>query len=281
MIKKSEKFILYLILIVLTVITVFPIIYTAAASFKTNIEIMTDPARILPKNPSFENYIQAWTHPDFQFGRLTWNSTYYTVISVFIALMQSSMCGYVFARGNFPFKKVVFACFSALLFIKLGGVSIYATFKVLNLVNLTNSLWALMLVHFFSVPIVNIYLVKGYVEALPNALFEAAKIDGASFIGIFLKIVLPLLKPLMATIAIFAFQASWNDYIMPAIFTSTVPSQRTLMVGLMAIKNSSGAATSWNLLLAGSTMTLIPILVAYGFGNRYFIQGLTAGAVKG
>ena len=214
MIKKSEKFILYLILIVLTVITVFPIIYTAAASFKTNIEIMTDPASILPKNPSFENYIQAWTHPDFQFGRLTWNSTYYTIISVFIALMQSSMCGYVFARGNFPFKKVVFACFSALLFIKLGGVSIYATFKVLNLVNLTNSLWALMLVHFFSVPIVNIYLVKGYVEALPNASFEAAKIDGASFIGIFLKIVLPLLKPLMATIAILAFQASWDDYIM-------------------------------------------------------------------
>ena len=92
---------------------------------------------------------------------------------------------------------------------------------------------------------------------------------------------MPLLKPILATIAILSFQGSWNDYLLPAIFTTTKPEQRTLIVALVALKNSSGAATNWNLMLAGAVIALFPVLVAYGIGNKYFISGLASGAVKG
>ena len=101
------------------------------------------------------------------------------------------------------------------------------------------------------------------------------------FIGIFFRIIAPLLKPIMATIGILAFQSSWNDYLMPMIFTLGAPHQRPLIVGLVALSKSGESAANWNLVLAGTTVSLIPVLVAYAFGNRYFVSGLAAGAVKG
>lgn len=105
--------------------------------------------------------------------------------------------------------------------------------------------------------------------------------DGCSFIGIFFKIILPLMKPILATIAILSFNGSWNDYLLPNIFTLTIPAQRTLIVGLMALKTTGEAASSWNLMLAGASIAMMPVLVAFAFGNRYFVKGVAAGAVKG
>lgn len=165
----------------------------------------------------------------------------------------------------------------SLMFIKTGGITIYATFKVLSGIHLDRSLYALMLVHLFGVPVINIYLIKGNIETLPIAIDEAAKIDGCSFPGIFLRVILPLL----ATVAILSFNSSWNDYLMPNIFTLTNPMQRTLIVGLMALKSSGESASAWNLMLAGATIALIPILVVFAFLNKYFVKGIANGAVKG
>ncbi|MBQ6937670.1 MAG: carbohydrate ABC transporter permease [Clostridia bacterium] len=279
--QRLQMLLIYAVMILISAVVLFPLLYTLLASFKSNMELMTDPGSIIPKNPTFENYVTALKSPDFNVPRLLWNSIYYTLINVLVITATSSMAGYVFARGNFPFKRTIFVCFSSLLFIKTGMLGIYATFKVLNVVNLTQSLWALIVYHIFSVPVVDIFLVKGYVQSLPIAMDEAAKIDGCSFFKTFIYIIAPLLKPIIATIAILSFKASWNEYLMPTIFTLTQPSQRTLMVGLMALKNSGEAATSWNLMLTGSVIALIPVLIAYSFGNKYFIKGLSAGAVKG
>ena len=138
-----------------------------------------------------------------------------------------------------------------------------------------------MFLGLFSIPVVNIYLIRGFIDALPKELDESARIDGCSFAGTFFRIIMPLLKPVLATIGILTFNTSWNDYITPNIFTATKPEQQTLIVGLMALKNSDGAATNWNLMLAGSVIALIPVLVAYAFGNQYFVSGLASGAVKG
>lgn len=279
--KRIADILSYIVLISVLLVAIFPIFYTIVSSFKTNAEILAHPERIFPENPSFENYITAWKSPHFQVSRLLWNSIYYTLAQVIITVLLSSMAGYVFARGRFRFKKLIFACFASLMFIKLGGISIYATFDVLNFLHIPQSLPALILVNAFGVPIVNIYLVKGYVETIPVAIDEAAKVDGASFPMIFFRIIAPLLKPILATVAILAFQASWNDYLMPTIFTLNHAEQRTLIVGLMTMKNSGGAAAQWNLMLAGATIALVPVLVAYTFANKYFIAGLSAGAVKG
>lgn len=271
----------YIFLAAMTLITLFPIIYTVLSSFKSNTEILAYPERIFSHNPTFDNYITAWNSPDFNVGRLLFNSIYYTLANVVAVMLVSSMAGYVFARGNFKGKKVIFACFASIMFIKLGGISVYATFKILNFLHITQSLPALILINLFGVPIVNIYLVKGYVDTIPKAIDEAARIDGASFPKIFFKIIMPLLKPILATVGMLAFQASWNDYLMPTIFTVNIPSQRTLIVGLMALKNSGGSATQWNLMLAGATIALAPVIIAYTVANKYFISGLAAGAVKG
>lgn len=272
---------IYILLTLMLVVTLFPLIYTIASAFKTNMEILTEPGRILPKAPTFDNFIQAWNSDSFHVPTLLKNSIIYTLCNVFISIMLASMGGYVFARGHFHFKRIIFACFTCLMFIKTGGIGIYAQFKVLSAVHLDRSLWALIVMHLFSVPIVNFYLVRGNVEMIPYEIDEAAKIDGCSFIGTFFKIILPLMKPILATIAILSFNSSWNDYLMPNIFTLTDPSQRTLIVGLMALKSSGEAASSWNLMLAGATIALIPVLVAFSIGNKFFVKGLAAGAVKG
>lgn len=272
---------MYIVLIAVMIITLFPLIYTISSSFKTNMEILAYPGRMFPKNPTFENYIQAWTSDSFNVPILLKNSVIYTAVNVFTTLMISAMAGYVFARGHFPFKRLIFYCFTALMFIKTGGITVYATFEVLSLIHLDRSLIALMIIHLFSIPIVNIYLVKGNVETIPYDIDEAAKMDGCSFVGTFFRIILPLMKPILATIAILAFNASWNDYLMPNIFTLTTPGQRTLIVGLMALKSTGQAASSWNLMLAGASIAMFPVLIAFALGNKYFVKGIAAGAVKG
>ena len=272
----------YIFLIAVLFITLIPILYTICASFKTNSEIMVHPERLLPMQPTLENYKIAWTSDMINIPRMFWNSTYYTLITVAITITISSLSGYVFARGgNFPGSKVIFACFSALMFVNFGSITIYAVFKVLNIFKLSNSLWGLIVKNFFAIGTVNIYLVRSYIRTLPKELDEAAEIDGSSFIGTYFKIILPLLKPILATLTILSFQGSWNDYLMPTLFTISRPEQRTLIVGITALKNSGNAASNWNLMLAGAVITIIPILVVYGFANKYFVNGLASGAVKG
>ena len=284
MVNKNKKWInalFYLILMFVLLVTIFPIFYITLSSFKTNTDILAYPEKLITSNMSFDNYVRAWNSPQFQVKYLIWNSLYYTLGCVFTSLIISSMAGYVFSRGHFPLKKVIFACFTALMFIKMGGIGIYATFDIIKFLHIPQSLPTLLLIYMFGVPTVNMYLVKGYVDTLPVELNEAAKIDGASFPRIFFTIMLPLIVPILATIGILGFNGSWNDYMMPTIFTLTRPKQRTLIVGLMALKNSAGAATQWDLMLAGSVIALIPVLCAYIFANKYFVSGLAAGAVKG
>lgn len=282
---KKKKLIIsiisYSILGIALIFTVVPLLYTIFSSFKTNTEILAHPERLIPIQFTLENFKIAFTSQDFNIPRMTWNSIYYTLICVAGALLTSSMAAYVFARGHFPGKNIIFAMFSSLMFISLGSITIYPTFKVLDVLGLAQSLWGLVVMKLFGINIVNIYLVRSYIKTLPISVEEAAQIDGCSFFKTFFAVVLPLLKPIIATIGILSFQASWNEYLLPTLFTMSRPEQQTLIVGVVALKNSGQAAASWNLMLAGATIALIPVLIAYAFGNRYFVMGITSGAVKG
>lgn len=279
--KNIISVVKHLFLIALLIVILVPVLFTVTSSFKSNSELLAYPDRIFPHEPTVSNYVQAWNSDVFSIKTMTLNSLYYTLASMIITLVISSAVGYVFARGNFPGKKVMYTIMTALLFVNLGTITMYPYFQVLDLVHIPRSLPALLVIQCFGIPVANIYLVKGFVEGIPYSVDEAAKIDGCSFGGIFLRIILPMVKPILATIAILTFQASWNDYLMPMIFTMTKPEQQTLIVGIMALKSSGEAATSWNLMLAGTTIALIPVLVAYAIGNRYFVEGIAAGAVKG
>ena len=278
---KKSNILSYIVLITVALITIFPLLYTIMASFKTNVEILTNPASVFPHEPTFRNYVDVWNSKVLDIRRMLFNSIYYTVGIVAATLLTSSIGGYVFARGEFRGKNFWFAAFSTLMFFSMGSVTIYPTLSILNFLHIPKSLPGLMIVRVLGVHIVNIYLVRSYVLSLPNGIEEAAEIDGCSFGGIFFRIILPLLKPIMATIGVLAFQGSWNDYLMPMIYTLGEPKQRPLIVGIIALSKSGEAAASYNLVFAGTTLALIPVLVAYGIGNKYFVSGLSAGAVKG
>lgn len=273
--------VMYIILVTVALISLFPIIYVIAASFKTNAEIMAHPEALFPMQPTIDNYKTTLGSGDFNIPRMFLNSTYYTVVCVTVVILLASMGGYVFERGEFRGKKTLFIMFSALMFINIGSITIYPLFDVLNIIHLSSSLNGLVVMKIFGINIIQIYLVKGFVSSIPKALDESAEIDGCGFFQTFLYIIFPMLKPIIATIGILAFQGSWNEYLMPTLFTLTRPEQRTLIVGVLALKTSGESASSWNLMLAGTTVALIPVLIAYSFGNKYFVKGIASGAVKG
>ena len=279
--NRIMKVISYIILSVVAAATLVPIIYCVLSSFKTNMEIMVSPENMIPEQFTLENYKEIFTSKDFNVPRMLWNSTYYTIFSVVVCLVSSSVCGYVFARGNFKGKKLIFSVFASLMFINMGTITIYPKFQILSIVHLNRSLFGLMALKFFGIPIVNMYLVRGYILSIPKELDEAARIDGCDYLGIFIRIIAPLLTPILATIGILSFQASWNEYLMPSIFTMGIPEQTPLIAGIVALKTSGGAASQWNLMFAGTTIAIIPVLIAYCVANKYFVEGITAGTVKG
>lgn len=273
--------VIYAIFVIISIITLFPIVYTIVSSFKSNMEIMAYPDRFWVEKPTFDNYIQAWNSDNFQVGRMFFNSMWFTVLSVIISLFISTVSGYVYERGNFKLKKPLYALFLSLMFISLGSITIYPKFEILSHLRLNKSLFGLLFMNCFAMPIVHVVLVRSFIATLPKELDESALIDGCSFTGIFFKIILPLLKPIVATLGVLSFQSSWNNYLMPTLFTMSNPKQQTLIVGIVALKNSGEGASSWNLMFAGTVIALLPVLIVYAIGNKYFTDGITAGAVKG
>lgn len=280
-IRIIPRLLIYIIVLFIAFITLFPLFSTIVASFRSNMEILVMPEKILPEVWTLDNYKQAFDSDRFNLGRMLFNSTWTTAVEVIIVVFISAVCGYVFARGEFPGKKAIFAIFTSLMFISLGSITIYPKLTLLANVGLNSSLWGLIALKCFGIPVANMYIVRGFVNALPRELDEAATIDGCTFTGIFFRIIFPLLVPALMTIGILAFNASWNEYIMPAIFTMTKPEQQTLMVGIMALKNSGESATSWGVLFAAATLSMLPVLAVFVAANKYITAGVTAGAVKG
>ena len=278
---KKRNIPIYLVLSLFALITIFPLLFVISASFKTNAEILTNPAALLPKTPTIQNYVDVWNSDVLDIKRMLFNSTYYTLVIVACCIITTAMSGYVFAVGKFRGKNMWLALFGTTMFFQMGSLTIYPLLDILNALHVPKSLPGLMLVKIFSVSIINIYLVRGFVYSLPLGITEAAEIDGCSFYGTFFRIILPLLKPVLATIGILGFQGSWNDYLLPMIFTRGDPKQRPLIVGIIALSKSGEAAASYNLVFAGTVLAMLPVLIAYIVANKHFVSGLSAGAMKG
>lgn len=274
-----KKGLLYIFLTALVFVTLLPVMYAFFGSFKTNQELLVSGARLLPESFTLDNYIKAWKLADFK--TYTFNSLYLTFFSVIGVVSSSAMAGYAFSRGTFPGKNIIFTLFVSTMFICLGTITLYPKLQIARLLHINKSLWGIIIMNVFSVGATNLFLVRSFINSLPREIDEAATIDGCSFGRIFASIILPLLKPILATIAIISFKTVWNDYLLPMVFTISTPSKAPLVVGVVSLKNSGDAATSWNLMLAGTMISIIPMMVLYLCLNRYFVEGMTNGAVKG
>lgn len=272
----------YALLIIILIVMVFPLLYAFFASFKTNLEIMTDAGKLLPNKFSLDNY-KAIFDPanNFDFWRMILNTIYITAVSLVTNLILSTVIAYVYVRGNFKGKKIVFTCFMAVMFITTGGLTVYPTFQIYKALHIPIGLNALIFRGLFSVPVAHFILVSGYIKSIPVQMDEAAEIDGCGFIGRFWRIILPNLKTIMATLSILLFNSNWNAYLVPAMYTASVPQQQTLMVGLMSLKNSTESASNWSLVLAGSMIAILPVVVVFLFFNRYITESIVGSSVKG
>lgn len=275
------KCIQYIILTAMAIMMLFPFVYAFFSAFKTNTELMAYPERLFPEKFMFSNIGTILNSDKIDVKRGFFNSLWFTSASVVISLFLSSVCGYVFARGKFKGKKLLFMIFSALMFISMGPITIYPTLRIVSALRLEKSLVGLLVTRLFGIPVIEMYMVKGFIDSLPKALDESAKLDGCTFIGILFKIIVPMLKPLLATLAILAFKSSWNEYITPAIYTMTAPKQQTMMVQIMALKNSGQGASDWTLLFMAAIIMVIPVLVIFIIFNKQITESVTSGAIKG
>ncbi|MCI9108356.1 MAG: carbohydrate ABC transporter permease [Lachnospiraceae bacterium] len=279
MMKSFSKAFIYIILILITIFALFPVVYTILGSFKGNMELLAEGNRLFPRKFVMDNYEQAWEMANFQ--KYTINSLFMSGSIVLGTIFTTTIAGYVFERGKFPMKNLLFTLVVSSMFVSLGSLTLYPTFVIAKVFGINKTLWGVIIIRVFGLNVTNLFITRSYIRSLSKEIDEAAKVDGCSFFGIYWRIIFPLLKPLIATIAILEFRHSWNDYLMPMVFTLSNPDRMPLIVGIMNLKSSGEAASSWNLMLAGSSIALIPMIVVYLMFNRFFIEGLTAGSVKG
>ncbi|RED77590.1 carbohydrate ABC transporter permease [Cohnella phaseoli] len=278
-VNRISTLAMYAFLCIVLVFALMPLVFVLFASFKSNQEILAHASRLLPIEWTFQNYKEAWTLANFK--RYTWNSVYMTAFIVFGTLLVSTMAGYVFARGRFPGKATLFAAFTATMFLSFGSITLYPLLQIAKILHLNTSLWGVIVISIFGMHIANIFIIRSFVNSIPYEVDEAAIIDGCSFFRTFWNIILPLMKPVIATIGIITFKYAWNEFLLPMVFTLSNPDQRPLSVGIVALRSAGEAASSWNLMLAGTMLSVVPMLAVYLILNRYFVAGLTSGAIKG
>jgi ABC-type sugar transport system, permease component len=255
----------------------YPVIYAVIGSFKTNAEL-TLGGSFFPAEWQFQNYIYAFSQLDF--GRYTINSIVLALLTVVFSVGTSSMAAYIMARRNMPGKNLLNAMYLCSMFVSIGSVALYPLYKMLNSLGLTSSMVGLALL-LTGGQAANIFLISGFIRGVPKELDEAATIDGAGQFRIFWQIILPTIKPILGVVALFSFRNAWNEFISAQVFSMANQGMKTLSVAVAGLRYSANAAAEWNIMAAGASIALLPILVVYLFANRQFISGLTAGAIKG
>ena len=275
----ASRVLIYSFLLIVLVFAVFPVIYILLSSFKTNAEILVGGTNIIPTQWRFENYQQAWNLANF--GVLTLNSIFYSFCVVIGCIATATVAGYVFSRGKTKFTKIVYKMVLASLFISIGTLALYPQLRLAKSIGLSASLWGPIIIRVFGMNATQVFIATGNISQIPRELDEAGKIDGCGFFRTFISIIFPLLKPLVATIGLISFRLAWSDYLLPYVFTISKKMLWPLVVGLISLKSSGESASSWNLMLAGIGISILPMTVVYLLLNKFFIAGLTEGSIKG
>ncbi len=260
--------------IIVAVSCIFPLLWMLSSALKTQQTVFKDMS-LMPKVAHWENFIIAWGKGGFSMYFL--NSVLYTVLVVVGIVLISSLAAFAFSRLDFPFKDFIFYVFLAAMMIPLPGsfVPLYVLLVKLGLANTRVGYCFSMINVGLSL---SIYLLKTFFDKLPRDLEDAARIDGCGRIGIWWHVAFPLARPAIGVVTIYNTLNVWNEYILALIILQSknlMPLQRGLMV-------FQGAhITEYPLLMAGITITIIPILIVYLFLQKFIIKGLTAGAVVG
>jgi len=262
------------VLTLLCLIWVYPFLWMVSASLKTQSEVFSSGLNLIPQDPQWHNYQRAWV--DAQFSRYMINTVLITVGTVILTIVSTSLAGYVLGRYRFMGRRPIMAVLAGTIFIP-AGYTIIPTVDLANKLGLLNSLWGVILVLAGTGNVIHILLFSAYFSSLPKELEEAAVLDGAGFLTVFFRVMLPLSGPVIATVTILKFLGSWNNFFVPLVFTFSRPDLRTLSVGMFAFVGEN--ETDWTGMAAAATISLIPVIIIFFVMQRRFVEGI-AGAVK-
>jgi len=265
----------YLIMIGISVATVVPFLFMASTSFTESFTMMTYPPTLIPKNPSFDNYYEImFTFQDGLFGRWFFNTLFTTGMITVGGLFLNTLSGYIFAKKEFYGKDIIFSLILATLMVP-GAVTLIPTFQIINMLGLFNTYWALIIPGLSSA--FGIFMMRQFISSLPTELIEVSKIDGASELRIFWSIIIPLSTPAMAALGIFTVINTWNAFLWPLVVLRS-NTMRTLVVGLATVQSEFNI--NYGLVMAGSVLTVLPMLILYILFQPYFVEGLRMGYGK-
>ncbi|MCK9862937.1 carbohydrate ABC transporter permease [Paenibacillus sp. ATY16] len=273
---KNHKVASHVLLIAFSLLMLYPVIWWVGASLKTTAE-MSSPS-IWPSTPIWENYTKGWQFsPEFTFGRFFGNTLLMEFWNVLGGVLTSAIVAYGFARLNFKFRGALFSILLLTMMLP-GQVTIVPQYILYNKLQFMDSYIPLVLPHFFGGGAFFIFLLVQFIRGIPRELDEAAKIDGASVYGIFYRIVLPLIKPALVTVAIFTFIWSWDDFFAQMLYLNSVGK---FTVGLALRMYVDQFEIQWGRLLAMSLLSVMPSVILFFFAQKQFVEGIATTGLKG
>lgn len=272
--KTIKTIIIQMLLIIMAFLAVFPFLWMISTSLKGAEEVFAYPPKLIPEVFHWENYKKALT--DLPFDKAYWNSIKLAVINVTGQVVTSAMAGYALGKLKFRGSNLVFGGFIGVMMVPYTVISI-PLFLIFSELNLIDTHLAIILMTFAYMPM-GVFLCRQFIMAIPNELMEAAIIDGANYGSIFFRIIVPLIKPALASLGIFSFMWNWNSFYTPLIFLN---SQDKFPVPLLLNMFKGKYTVDWSLIMAASTISIIPVLIVYLFSQKHIIEGITITGLKG
>ena len=272
--KFLRRFLLYFALTLGISFTVLPFVMMIFSSFKTNLEVLRVPPTFLPEHFTLDNYVKIFNDPKLPLLRFYGNSAFVSIFNVVTTLFTSSLVGYMFAKFEFPGKRILFGWFLTMMMIP-SQITMIPSYLILAKLGLINSLWGLVI--FSAVDAFGIFMLRQFCETLPNELLDAARIDGASEWQIYLRIILPQLGAPLATLGILGFMQTCNAYLCPMIVLQKIE-VRTLPIILTWFNSTHTGQGA--LVMAATVLIILPILIVFLFFQRWIVQGFTMSGFK-
>ena len=274
-ISLPAKILVYAIMVIFTVLTIYPILWLVLQSFKTNTTYLTTNKLSFPSSLYLGNYAFVINQGNF-FGFFK-NSLIYTSVTVAVVVVLSNMAGFAFAKLNYKITKLLHGIFIVGILLTMQSILI-PLFLMVSAAGIHNTRWAVMIPYIALGLPMGVYLCTDFQKSIPDELLEAARIDGASFISIFSRVVLPMCAPVSVTLAIITFTGNWNEFILMSLMTS---SEKLKAIPYMVGRYAGALGSDYGKLFTSLTVALIPILIFYSIFRNQITKGVAAGAVKG
>lgn len=276
---KKSTIVIDIILVISTCLVLLPIVTMVMTSLKTFEDVQMNPASLIPKEFTLKNYLTVFT--EFPFTQYLINTLFITITSTIGITLTSALVAYAFSRFDFKYKGIIFAVMLSTIMIpgQILQIPLYEMYRGMGWINTYKPM---IIPAFLGGGITNVFLIRQFFNSLPKSIFESAQIDGAGEFRIFATIAVPLSKAIIFTVAIFSFTASWNDFYSPLLYIND-DKKYTLAYGLYIFfdKFKVGSYKAWNIICAANLVVIVPIIVLYFFAQRYFVEGITLGGVKG